>query len=54
MQFIRYNNTDDLKLLEKDDDIAAVFFEPVQGEGGINIPDYDYVRELREITEKTT
>ncbi len=52
VQFIRYNNTDDLKLLEKDDDIAAVFFEPVQGEGGINIPDYDYVRELREITEK--
>ncbi len=52
VEFIRYNNMEDLDKLDKDPDIAAVFFEPVQGEGGINIPSYDYVRELRNRTEK--
>ena len=51
VEFIRYNNMEDLDKLDKDPDIAAVFFEPVQGEGGINIPSYDYVRELRNRTE---
>ena len=52
VEFIRYNNMEDLDKLDKDPDIAAIFFEPVQGEGGINIPSYDYVRELRNRTEK--
>jgi len=51
VEFIRYNNMEDLDKIRKDNDISAVFFEPVQGEGGINIPDRDYVRELRQITE---
>ena len=52
VEFIRYNNMEDLDKIRKDNDISAVFFEPVQGEGGINIPDRDYVRELRQITEE--
>ncbi len=52
VEFIRYNNYDDLNLIKNDDDIAGLFFEAVQGEGGINIPDYDYVKSLREITEE--
>ncbi len=52
VEFIGYNNEEDLEKIRKDDDIAAVFFEPVQGEGGINIPDREYVRHLREITEE--
>jgi acetylornithine/LysW-gamma-L-lysine aminotransferase len=51
VEFIQYNNMEDLEKLRKEEDIAAVFFEPVQGEGGINIPDREYVRELRQITE---
>ncbi len=51
VEFIRYNNMEDLEKIERDDEISAVFFEPVQGEGGINIPDRDYVKELRQITE---
>ncbi|MBC7120263.1 MAG: aspartate aminotransferase family protein [Candidatus Methanosuratus sp.] len=34
-----------------DADTAAVFVEPVQGEGGINVPPRDYLRELREICD---
>jgi acetylornithine/LysW-gamma-L-lysine aminotransferase len=52
VEFIQYNSMDDLKKLEKDPDIAGVFFEPVQGEGGINIPSKEYVSELRNITER--
>jgi acetylornithine/LysW-gamma-L-lysine aminotransferase len=52
VEFIRYNNMEDLDKIRKDDDISSVFFEPVQGEGGINIPDPDYVKELRKITEE--
>jgi acetylornithine/LysW-gamma-L-lysine aminotransferase len=52
VEFIEYNNMEALNILEKDPDIAAVFFEPVQGEGGINIPSREYVKELRNMTEK--
>ncbi|MEM0139477.1 MAG: aminotransferase class III-fold pyridoxal phosphate-dependent enzyme [Ferroplasma sp.] len=52
VEFIKYNDMDDLQKIKNDDDIAGVFFEPVQGEGGINIPDKEYVKELREITEE--
>ena len=50
VEFIRYNNYDDLNIIKNDDDIAGVFFEAVQGEGGINIPDNDYVQQLGELT----
>ncbi|MEN3050612.1 MAG: aspartate aminotransferase family protein [Candidatus Methanosuratincola petrocarbonis] len=35
-----------------DQDTAAVFVEPVQGEGGINVPPQEYLRELREICDE--
>ncbi len=52
VEFIRYNNYDDLNIIKNDDDVAGLFFEAVQGEGGINIPDKEYVKQLREITEE--
>ncbi|RWX73793.1 MAG: Acetylornithine aminotransferase [Candidatus Methanosuratincola subterraneus] len=35
-----------------DQDTAAVFVEPVQGEGGINVPPKEYLKELREICDE--
>jgi len=42
---------DDVAELEKalDDTVAAVFLEPVQGEGGVNVPDASYFAAVREL-----
>ena len=40
------------KALEEHDDIVAILLEPIQGEGGIIIPDHGYLYELREITRE--
>ena len=46
-----YNNIDSAKQLfaEHGDNIAAVFVEPVQGEGGINVGDADYLLQLQQL-----
>ncbi len=44
--YAKFNDFDDLK--EKvDDKTCAVMFEFIQGEGGINVADYDYVKKAR-------
>jgi len=53
--FIRapYNNIDAIKnIAENNKDVVAILVEPVQGEGGINIPDRDYLAQLREICDQ--
>lgn len=35
-----------------DDETAAILVEPIQGEGGINIPSADYLRELRKLCDE--
>ena len=35
-----------------DDEVAAVMVEPIQGEGGINIPDPDYLKEIRRMCDE--
>ena len=45
---------DDLESMEKmvDEETAAVIVEPVQGEGGVNIPSSDYLPGVREICNR--
>lgn len=51
VKFVPYGNT--VKLREAvDAETAAVFVEPVQGEGGINVPPPDYLRQVREICDE--
>ena len=53
--FIRvpYNDVDAIKTVAKNtDNVAAILVEPVQGEGGINIPDTNYLNELRSICDE--
>ena len=53
--FIRapYNNIDAIKnIAENNNNVVAILVEPVQGEGGINIPDADYLNQLREICDQ--
>ncbi|MEM2878030.1 MAG: acetylornithine/succinylornithine family transaminase [Candidatus Hadarchaeales archaeon] len=49
--FVPYN---DLEAARKavDDDTVAVVVEPVQGEGGVNVPSDDYLKGLEEICEE--
>ena len=48
-----YVTFNDIAALEKaiTEKTAAVMIEPVQGEGGVNIPDRDYLKRLREICD---
>ena len=53
--FVRapYNNIEAIEsIAENHNDIVAILVEPVQGEGGINIPDTDYLNKLRDICDK--
>ena len=50
---VPYNDVDAIKKLsEKHNDIVAILLEPIQGEGGIIIPDKNYLSELRNICNK--
>jgi len=52
--FIRvpYNNIAALENIADPQNIAAVLVEPIQGESGIQIPDKDYLRQIRQICNK--
>jgi len=53
--FIRvpFNDMEAVKTVAKNtDNVVAILVEPVQGEGGINIPSSDYLNGLREICDE--
>ncbi len=52
--FVRapFNDVEAIRQIASDrKDIVAVFVEPIQGEGGIQVPDDDYLPELRKICD---
>ena len=49
---VPYNNIQEIeKLAKQNNDIVAVLLEPIQGEGGIKIPDDDYLSKLRSLCD---
>lgn len=50
---VPFNNSEKLaEVLEKDKEIAAVIMEPVMGNSSLIIPEKDYLREVRKITQE--
>jgi len=47
-----YNNVEAVSECSNDESVVAVMVEPVQGEAGINIPDSDYLKQLRALCDK--
>lgn len=50
VEFVKFGDYEGVNALLKKEDIAAVFTEPIQGEGGINLPDPQFLRSVREST----
>jgi acetylornithine aminotransferase len=49
---VNYNDVDAInKVAESNSDVVAILIEPVQGEGGVIIPDADYLQQLRQICD---
>lgn len=51
VEFVKFGDIDAVAELLKKEDVAAVFLEPIQGEGGINLPPAEYLKSVRELTE---
>ncbi|HBH09922.1 MAG TPA: aspartate aminotransferase family protein, partial [Gammaproteobacteria bacterium] len=50
---IPYNNIEVLKsTVDAEKNIVAVMIEPIQGEGGIIVPDKDYLKKIRSICDE--
>ena len=50
--YVEANNTEDLKEKVKENNVAAIMFEPVQGEGGVMPLTKEFVSAIAEIAEK--
>ncbi|MBN2545856.1 MAG: aspartate aminotransferase family protein [Spirochaetes bacterium] len=49
--FVPFNNIDEVKKVIKNN-VAAVIVEPIQGEGGVIVPDEDYLEKLSTVCEE--
>ncbi len=50
VEFVKFGDYEGVFELLKKEDVAAVFMEPIQGEGGINLPDPQFLASVREAT----
>ena len=48
---VRFNDMEEVKNVA-DEDTAAIIIEPIQGEGGINVADESFLKELRKFCDK--
>ena len=48
---VKFNNIDDLKE-NFNENVCGVIVEPIQGEGGINVADIDFLKELRSLCDQ--
>ena len=52
-EIIEYNNTKALeRVFKKDKNIVGFLVEPIQGEGGVVVPDKNYLKKSKELCEK--
>lgn len=49
---IDYNDVASLSKALEDDQVVAVLIEPIQGEAGVNVPDDDFLRNVRRLTKE--
>lgn len=52
-RYVHYNNLDELKALMSAEKTCAVMLEPIQGEGGVNMPEPGYLETVRELCDQT-
>lgn len=52
VEFVKFGDFEQLETALNGGDVAAVFMEPVQGEGGINLPPEGYIEDVRQLTEE--
>lgn len=50
-RYAKFNDIDSVRELV-DDETAAIMIEPVQGEGGVNIADAEFLQQLRELCDE--
>ena len=50
-KYAELNNIDELKK-SVDEKTSAIIIEPIQGEGGINVADQEYLEAIRELCDK--
>ena len=50
VEFVKFGDYEGVLAQLKKEDVAAVFMEPIQGEGGINLPDPQFLASVREAT----
>jgi len=50
-EYVPFNDIDALKNAFSDE-VAAVILEPIQGEGGINVANHEYIQTVRELCDK--